>query len=201
VIAGTKRSADTVEVQAGWNLIGPVSAPVRAASIVTVPGGLASSPLYGYDGGFRREDTLRPGRGYWIRMQQPGALIIAAGQAPGAAGRLAISMEPAAPPPPPGEGVEDANSALLPLRTALLPNYPNPFNPSTELRFDLSSAGEVRLDVFNALGERVGTLVDGHREAGRHSVTWDAAGFASGAYFARMTAGPATEMMRMVLVR
>jgi hypothetical protein len=205
VIAGTKRTLDTIEAQAGWNLIGSVSGAVAVAHIAASPPGLVASPFYGYDGGFRREDTLMPGKGYWVRMQQPGTLILGGEQPPASAGRLAISAERAVPPPPPGELAQDPQqeppSPGLPDRTALLPNFPNPFNPSTEVRFHLSAPGDVRIEVFNALGERVETLVDGHRDAGRHSVSWDAAGLASGIYYARMTTRDGAGTMKMLLMR
>lgn len=203
-IAGTKRFADTIVVAAGWNLVGPVSAPVAAGSVAAIPPGLPASPFFGYDGGFRRVDTLLPGRGYWIRTAGPGQLLVGtsipppAGQA---AGRSASIHDESLPPPPPGEAPAPAADPGLPALAALLPNYPNPFNPSTEIRFEIPSAGEVRIELFDVLGSRVETLVSGHRDAGRHSVTWNAADLPSGPYYARMTAGSHTGVIRMLLVR
>ena len=57
---------------------------------------------------------------------------------------------------------------------ALGQNYPNPFNPSTVIPYQLATAGRVRLEVFNVLGQRVATLVDGDRSAGVHTAVWDA---------------------------
>jgi hypothetical protein len=201
VIAGTKRPLDTIEVRQGWNIIGAISAKVPVAAITTVPPGLVSSPLFGYDGGFRRADTISPGKGYWIRMNQPGSIILGSAAAEGVAGRLIVTTEDVAPPPPPGGPPESGAPAGLPSRTTLRPNYPNPFNPATEIRFELSEARDVRIEVFNALGEAVELLVNDRREAGFHSVTWNAAGLPSGTYYARMTAGRDADMMRMLLIR
>ncbi len=88
---------------------------------------------------------------------------------------------------------------------ALGPNYPNPFNPSTILPYQLPVSTPVRLEVFNLLGQRVTTLVDGHRPAGAHTAVWDAtdaAGQAVGAgvYFYRLSGGGATWTRKMVLL-
>ena len=93
----------------------------------------------------------------------------------------------------------------LPQGFALGQNYPNPFNPSTVIPYQLSTAAHVRLDVFNGLGQRVATLVDGAQAAGAHTAVWtatDEAGQAvsAGVYIYRLVAGDATATGRMVLV-
>ena len=93
----------------------------------------------------------------------------------------------------------------LPQGFALGPNYPNPFNPSTIIPYQLAASSEVRLEVFNLLGQRIATLVDGARPAGSHTATWhatDAAGRAVGAgvYIYRMMVGAASQTGRMVLL-
>ena len=84
-------------------------------------------------------------------------------------------------------------------------NYPNPFNPSTIIPYQLSATSQVRLDVFNLLGQRITTLVDGERVAGFHTATWtatDAAGrgVGAGVYVYRLTVGASSQTGRMVLV-
>ncbi len=69
----------------------------------------------------------------------------------------------------------------------LFPNYPNPFNPTTEIKFDLPEAALVSLVVYDILGRTVEELVNENREAGYHSATWNAADAASGVYLARLT--------------
>ncbi len=93
----------------------------------------------------------------------------------------------------------------LPTRFELGPNYPNPFNPSTIIPYQLAASAEVRLEVFNLLGQRITTLVDGERPAGFYTATWhatDGAGRAVGAgvYIYRMTVGVESQTGRMVLV-
>lgn len=85
-------------------------------------------------------------------------------------------------------------------------NYPNPFNPTTEIRFDVTRPGPVRLTVYDLLGRAVRTLVDGFRTSGPHAVVWDGrndAGepAASGIYFYRMDASGFTESRMMVLMK
>jgi hypothetical protein len=85
-------------------------------------------------------------------------------------------------------------------------NFPNPFNPDTEIKFSLAEASQVSLNVYNILGQVVRTLVDEELPAGPHSVTWDGkngqgSDVASGVYFYRMKAGNFESTERMTLLR
>ncbi|MBT6619656.1 MAG: T9SS type A sorting domain-containing protein [Gemmatimonadetes bacterium] len=93
-----------------------------------------------------------------------------------------------------------------PLRLALHPNRPNPFNPETLIRFDLPTAQTVSLDIFNALGQKVRTLVQGRIAGGIHNVRWDSRdeqgqAVATGPYFYRLSAGSSVQTQRMMLVK
>jgi hypothetical protein len=88
-----------------------------------------------------------------------------------------------------------------PVAVSLHPNYPNPFNPSTTLRYDLDEPGPVRLEVYDLTGRRVALLVDGPAPAGRHTAEFNAAGLASGFYIARLNAGGTIQHRKMLLVR
>jgi hypothetical protein len=80
-------------------------------------------------------------------------------------------------------------------------NYPNPFNPSTTIRFTMPERGYGRLTVSDVTGRTIATLLDGHLEAGEHSVEFSRPDLASGVYFYRLTAGAFTATRRMLLVR
>ena len=84
---------------------------------------------------------------------------------------------------------------------ALFPNYPNPFNPTTTIRYALPQRSHVTLSVFNTLGQQVATLVDAVEEQGEHSVRFDGSGQASGVYFYRLKAGAYVATKRLILVR
>jgi hypothetical protein len=80
-------------------------------------------------------------------------------------------------------------------------NYPNPFNPSTSVAFSLAKAGDVKLRVYNAIGQEVATLVNGKMPAGQHSVTWDARNVPSGLYFYKLEAGTFSQTRKMVVMK
>ncbi len=77
---------------------------------------------------------------------------------------------------------------LLPTTFAMHPNYPNPFNPSTQIKYDLPEPAKVSLVVYDVVGRKVAELVNSTREAGYHSATWNASDMASGVYYARLVA-------------
>jgi hypothetical protein len=88
----------------------------------------------------------------------------------------------------------------------LLQNYPNPFNPTTQIEYYLPTESNVRLEVYNMLGQRVKTLVNDSQQAGTYTVTWNATdvnnvSVASGVYIYKLQAGSSTLMRKMVLIR
>ncbi|HCV44178.1 MAG TPA: hypothetical protein DGH68_11890, partial [Bacteroidetes bacterium] len=100
-----------------------------------------------------------------------------------------------------------APSSATPTEYNLRAAYPNPFNPSTQINFELPDAGNVSLVVYDMLGRGVASLVTGYREAGYHSSTWNASAQASGVYFARFTVANAegkhayTKVNKLMLIR
>lgn len=84
---------------------------------------------------------------------------------------------------------------------ALGTNYPNPFNPTTQISFDLVEAGMVRLSVYNVLGQQVAMLVNGELSSGHHAVNFDATGLPSGLYIYRISTNGFTDEKKMLLMK
>ncbi|MFQ3597810.1 MAG: T9SS type A sorting domain-containing protein [Chloroherpetonaceae bacterium] len=97
--------------------------------------------------------------------------------------------------------VSAPSDAPKPSAFNLAQNYPNPFNPSTTIEYQLPSASFVKLDVFDALGRKVSTLVNERKGAGTHQVNFNAAGLASGTYFYKLQVGDRVETRKMLLVK
>lgn len=110
-------------------------------------------------------------------------------------------------------GVDNSGSQIslteglhLPTEIALLKNYPNPFNPETEIRFQLPEDARVTLIIYNSLGQVVRTLGDANYTAGLHSVKWNGKdnignSVPSGVYFYHMTSGIFNQVKKMMLVK
>ena len=90
---------------------------------------------------------------------------------------------------------------MTPAAFSLSQNFPNPFNPSTVIRYAMPVAGNVTLNVYNALGQRVAELVNGFMPAGEHSVNFSAANLTSGVYFYEIQAGEFRSMRKMQLIK
>ncbi|HKJ34447.1 MAG TPA: T9SS type A sorting domain-containing protein [Balneolales bacterium] len=80
-------------------------------------------------------------------------------------------------------------------------NYPNPFNPTTVISYTLNQAGPVTLQVYNALGQKIATLVNGTQSAGSHRITFIAKGLNSGVYFYKLKSGSFTQIKKMMLIK
>ncbi len=91
--------------------------------------------------------------------------------------------------------------AGVPVECALEQNFPNPFNPSTVLRYQTTGSGTATLDVYDALGRLVAALVHEKKPAGSYSVTFDASGLASGVYFYRLRDGGFVRTRTMLLLK
>jgi hypothetical protein len=98
--------------------------------------------------------------------------------------------------------VNGITEAIRPARTyQLYSNYPNPFNPSTIIGFEVLQAGRVTLRVYDVQGREVATIVEGTLPAGFHTRTFDGSGLASGMYFYRLIAGSFIQTRKMLLLR
>ncbi len=106
-----------------------------------------------------------------------------------------------------GEAVTGVKEELtLPSVFAVHQNYPNPFNPVTTINYELPKSSEVKLVIYNLLGQEVRTLLQGMMKAGRHQVVWNGTNnsgtmVASGIYIYRFEAGDYTRMMKMILLK
>ncbi|TVQ69193.1 MAG: T9SS C-terminal target domain-containing protein [Balneolaceae bacterium] len=80
-------------------------------------------------------------------------------------------------------------------------NYPNPFNPSTVIEYHLPHSAEVRLEVFNLMGQRITLLHEGIQQAGRHQAQFDASSLAGGVYFYQLATPEMTMQRTMTLVK
>ncbi|MDA1126433.1 MAG: PKD domain-containing protein, partial [Bacteroidetes bacterium] len=84
---------------------------------------------------------------------------------------------------------------------SLAQNYPNPFNPSTLIQYSIAEPGNVTLEVYNMLGQKVAQLVNGTQNAGAHTVQFDASALSSGVYIYQLKAGNYLETRKMMLIK
>jgi hypothetical protein len=101
---------------------------------------------------------------------------------------------------------EDVDDAQLPAAFAVEQNRPNPFNPTTAIRFALPSNGRVEINIFDAAGRKVRTLLDGAGKAGYHTVVWDGRddqdhSVGSGVYYYRVNFGDEEAGYKMILLK
>ena len=99
----------------------------------------------------------------------------------------------------------EVNIGQTPREFALMQNYPNPFNPTTKIQYNLASAAQVSLKVYNILGDEVATLVKGNQEAGNYAVSLNANEgtlvLPSGVYFYRLEAGSFVSTKKLILMK
>ncbi len=284
-----------VDLNAGWNIIGPFDSEVNIDNITSEPANIIASAYFGFSGAYYSADVLEPGKGYWVKTSQAGALSYDGTLAKkganeslndilGSRGRIiftdaagkSISLYALnngddrssfeLPPAPPqgifdvrfeggylaenlstgkavslsslvypvsieAEGIEisvrdnvslinsiikdgslftitDENITKLVIAStspvygySLKQNYPNPFNPTTNISFIIPEKSNVKLSVFNILGQEVMSLVDQSLDAGNHTVKFDASPLSSGVYFYKIEAGNFTESRKMMLMK
>jgi 5'-nucleotidase len=92
-------------------------------------------------------------------------------------------------------------ATLVPEQFELHQNFPNPFNPSTSLTFDLPVATTIRLSVSNILGQEIALLASGLHQAGSYTVSWNASGHSSGLYLVRLEGGGSSAVKKILLIR
>jgi hypothetical protein len=203
-MSGIGLTQATIPVAAGWNMIGSIGSPVIVTTITSTPPGLVTSNFFGYGTGYQSAPTIEPGKAYWVKVNGVGSLNLSSASATAVvsatqegSNRIRIEDAGETPPPPPDEVV----AGVLPTDYTLEQNYPNPFNPTTKIEYAIPAGGQVRISVFNALGEEVVRLVDEEEAVGYHSVSFDASGLPSGMYTYRISAGSYTAVRKMMLLK
>ena len=102
-------------------------------------------------------------------------------------------------------GIKDNNNNTIPTTSLIYQNYPNPFNGQTNIKFQITTATKVRLEIFNIIGQRIAILVDDYRSPGYYTVHWNARDMtgnklSSGVYFVRLSAGNYSQARKMILL-
>ena len=95
----------------------------------------------------------------------------------------------------------EGQSHEIPTEFALFQNFPNPFNPTTTIRYDVKELSEVTVKIYDVLGREVAELVNDQHVAGSYAVTWDARAYASGVYYYRISAGDFVSVRKLVLMK
>jgi hypothetical protein len=95
----------------------------------------------------------------------------------------------------------EVDPGVIPDRYYLYPNYPNPFNPRTKIRYTIPERQFVSIKVYNILGQEIATLVERVQDAGDYTITFDASNLPSGVYFYRLKAGEFVSVRKMLLIK
>ncbi len=198
-VTGYPLPADTFDVSAGWNLIGSIGNPIPVSQITSTPGGMIASQFFGYDLFYSNADTLIPGKAYWVKVNQAGQLNLSPTFTT-SSNRIVIVPTEEIPPSPPESEIRHSQFTI-PREFLLEQNFPNPFNPSTVIRYQLANDSYVTLKIYNVLGEEVVMLVDEIQDAGFKSVQLDAGKMSSGVYTYRLIAGAYTATKKMLLMK
>lgn len=90
---------------------------------------------------------------------------------------------------------------IIPKEYKLFNNYPNPFNPVTQIKFDVPKSSYVKIRIYDVLGREVSLIVNKHLEAGEYTISWDAVNYASGIYIYRMESQNFVDIKKMVLIK
>ena len=89
----------------------------------------------------------------------------------------------------------------IPSNFVLFPNYPNPFNPLTNITYELSLSNYIRLSIYDIRGRRIAELINNFMPAGYHKIVWNGQNNASGLYFVKLEAGQYSAIQKVVLIK
>jgi hypothetical protein len=191
-LTGSPVTFDSIDVAEGWNLIGSISSALSVNSITSFPPNMVTSRFFGYRNGYFNTDTIYPGEGYWVKVSQAGSLVLSLTSSSKTSVANRIRIVPTSELPPPAPSEQSQGGIAIPKVYGLEQAYPNPFNPTTTIQYQLPSDSRVSLKIFNLLGQVDATLVNQTETAGYKSVNWNASSFASGIYFYRLEATSVT---------
>ncbi|MBA4313060.1 MAG: hypothetical protein C0417_10570 [Chlorobiaceae bacterium] len=196
---GEENLLDTIEIRAGWNMIGALSHPISVADI-GASAGLTVGSFYTYTGVWYPSTSLNPGLAYWVKANQAGKLFLSVSPSKLTGQPIQIIPDGELPPSPPGAEIAQS-TGQIPKRFSLEQNYPNPFNPTTDVRYGICDMDHVSLKVFDVLGREVATLVNEIKQPGEYTVHWNAEDIPSGIYFYRLQTDKYNNMKKMLLLR
>lgn len=205
-ITGFEFEKDTIDVINRWNMIGCPTQFVPVDSISSIPGGIVTTNFFGYDGSsYKKADTLRPGYGYWVKVNQNGQLILKNFSSVMMLNRIKIQPTSEMPPLPPNSEIHNPQFAI-PKEFALEQNYPNPFNPSTTIKWQIPKAAFVTLKIYDLLGKEIKTLVNEAQVNGIYQAVWigdnnSGKKVSSGIYFYQLRSGDFVETKKMLLIK
>jgi len=100
-----------------------------------------------------------------------------------------------------GTAIDDPNNKQLVSTFRLEQNFPNPFNPTTDIRYQIPMISHIDLTIYNALGQKVRTLVNRRQDTGKYTVKFDATGLASGVYYYKLSAGSFVQVRKLIILK
>ncbi len=199
-----------IDVHPGWNMIGSIyGVPVAVDAISSAPEGLIlPGSLYRYNtesGRYVSSYEIEPGVGYWVLCLDEGTISVGSGSEGGIGKGVNnshyYSLYGEYPPEPPS-----SRTLTTPKQFELSQNYPNPFNSATNIEYSLIEEADVKLTVYNLLGQQVRTLVDKRQSTGYYTTSWDATDDSgievpAGVYFYRLEVGDRKFLKRMLYIK
>ncbi len=189
-IDGQDVVVESLDVVDGWNLVGSLSVPIYTDQITSDPPVMVTSRFFEYDKTYTPTDVLDAGKGYWVKVSGNGKLILSFSGTLSTDKTIRITSTADSPPSPPDSV---ASSDHIPTSYSLLQSFPNPFNPTTTISYELPTYSHVSLKIYDVLGQLVANLIEKDEPAGSKEVNWNAAGFSSGIYLYRIDAVSVTD--------
>lgn len=199
ILGGMPMTTVTIPVHQGWNMIGSISNPVPVSTITSNPPAMVLSTFFAFKAGYVVSDTIKPGKGYWVKADQAGTLTLGSMENYSPQNRVRIVPLNELPPSPPG--ILTSNGVKVPTEFKLEQNYPNPFNPTTNISFSIPKSTFVSLKVFDVLGREVQSLVNQQMEPGNYFVNVDGTALTTGIYFYRLKTEQFSSVKKFMLMK